>query len=226
MIRVLIVDDHPVVRHLLRTACESSPRLLFVGEADRGAGAVRTCRRLRPDVMVLDLLLPDMDGLQVARALRHDSPRVGVLVLTGVESEDRLLESIRAGVAGYMRKTAPLEEVVDAIESVGRGEVLFSQQQAARAGDQLGREIERARLVSKALSSLTPRELEVLGFMCRGLSTRRIASDLTVSARTVEGHVLGACRKLEARNRTQAVARAVALGLVDPRSEFLPGKSA
>jgi DNA-binding NarL/FixJ family response regulator len=216
--RVLIVEDHPVLRNVIRVACDSSDRLEVAGEASTGEEALEAYRTLAPDLVLLDLSLPDMDGLEVARRLRREAPQPPrILVLTGRSEEETVFECIRAGVDGYMEKTAGVRFITVALERLAAGERLFTPEQERAAIEGLGRMARRAREASHVGASVTPRELEVLRFLSQGLTTRQVANRLGVSTRTVEAHVAKMYRKLDVSTRVQALARAGDLRLIELR---------
>jgi len=212
---VLIVDVHPVIRGVVRLACDASPLLRVVGEAADGEGALEMCRRLSPDVMVLDPALPGVDGLEVTRRLRSEGSPVGILVLAGRTDDQTLLECIRAGADGFLAKNAGVRSITEAIETIGGGGRVFTEEQERAAVAELGRMARQAREVSGVVARLTPRELEVLGLLGHGLTMKQVASRLGLSPRTVESHIAKLYRKLGVRTRVQAVARGASLGLID-----------
>jgi RNA polymerase sigma factor (sigma-70 family) len=209
------VDDHPVVRGMVRVACDGREGLSVVGDAGRGDEALRLASELRPDVIVLDLILPGMTGLEVVSRLALEDGTARILVLTATDDKTAVFEALRLGVNGYVEKTATVDEIADAIEAVGRGELVFSKELERRAQVQLGEFARGARETARALAQLTPREREVLALLAEGLSTRQIATRLKLSARTVESHIGRVYEKLNVRTRVQALYRAAGLGLVD-----------
>jgi DNA-binding NarL/FixJ family response regulator len=216
--RVLIVEDHAVIRGVIRLACENAFGLEVVGEVESGEEALELCAATRPDVIALDLALPGpLQGLDVARRLRAEDHPARILVLTGSTDHHTLFESIRAGVDGYLEKTAGVRFVADALFRVAHGERIFNRDQERVAVAELGRLARQAREVSGAQSTLTEREIETLRLVARGLTVKQVGSRLHRSPRTVESHLSTLYRKLGARNRVQALARAAALGLVDFR---------
>jgi DNA-binding NarL/FixJ family response regulator len=214
-IRVLLVDDHPMVRDMIRLGFMDRPALEVVGEAASGREALEASRVSDPDVVVLDLALPGMDGFEVIRRLRADGSRARVLVLTNRDDREAVFESLRLGVDGFIEKTAPLDEIIGAIESIGHGRQVFRKEHERLAHDQLAEMARRARKSAKAASSLTKRERQVLELIAEGLTTRQMASRLRLSERTVETHIANLYDKLEVKTRVQAVHRAAGLGLVD-----------
>jgi two-component system nitrate/nitrite response regulator NarL len=215
IVRVLVADDHPVLREVIKVACQAAGGLEVVGGAEDGAGTLAACRALRPDVLVVDLNLPDMDGLDVVETLRAEGSRVRVLVLSGRSDPDTLLALQRAEVDGYLEKTAAVDRVTGAIRSVARGERVFAPQHEQAAIEGLRRQVREARVRSGLGTVLTRRETEILRLLAGGRTSRQIASALGISPRTVESHIAKVYEKLGGDNRAQAVARAVVLDLVN-----------
>ena len=214
--RVLIVEDHPVLRGVIRLACEHEPRLEVAAEVEDGESALEACFRLRPDVVVLDLSLPgQIQGLDLARRVRAEELPIRILVLTGRTDERSLFEAVAAGVDGYLEKTAGVRFIADALSRVARGERVFTPEQERGALAELGRRARQAREVADVRASLTARELEILEYVSLGLTVRQVATRLGLSPRTVETHIAKLYRKLGVRNRVQALSRAASLGLVD-----------
>ena len=214
--RVLIVEDHPVLRGVIRLACEHAPGLDVAGEVEDGEAALEACRSERPDVVVLDLSLPgELQGLDLARAVRAEGLPIRILVLTGRTDDQALFESLAVGVDGYLEKTAGVRFIAEALTRVAQGERVFSPEQERGAVAELGRRARRAREVADARAHLTQRELEILEYVSLGLTVRQVATRLGLSPRTVETHLAKLYRKLGVRNRVQALSRATALGLID-----------
>jgi NarL family two-component system response regulator LiaR len=210
-IRVLIVDDHAVVRQGLRAFLELQDGIEPVGEAADGEEAVAAAERLRPDVVLMDLVMPQLDGVGAMRRLREIVPSARVIVLTSFLDEERLLPALRAGAAGYLLKNAQPQEVARAVRAAHRGEAILDPVVAARLMEALGDQEE-------PLDSLTPREREVLVLIGRGYPNKRIASELQLSEKTVKAHVGRVLAKLGVADRTQAAVLAVRAGLVPTRS--------
>jgi NarL family two-component system response regulator LiaR len=211
LIRVLIVDDHAVVREGLRAFLELQDGIEVVGDAADGMEGVAAAERLRPDVVLMDLVMPGLDGLSALRVLRERLPDARTIVLTSFIGDDKLLPALRAGAAGYVLKNAPPSEVVRAVRAADAGEAVLDPVVAARLLETLSRDEE-------PLDRLTPREREVLVLLGRGFSNKRIAQDLQLSEKTVKthvGHVLG---KLGVADRTQAAVVAVRAGLLETGS--------
>jgi len=212
-IRVVVVDDHAVVRQGLRGLLELQDGIEVVGDAADGAQGVEAATRLRPDVILLDLVMPTLDGISAMRLLRERLPETRVIVLTSFLDDDKLLPAIRAGAAGYLLKNAEPQEVVRAVRAAHAGQTVIDPVVASRlvetlAADDRGDPIDR----------LTPREREVLVLIGRGFANKRIALELGLAEKTVKAHVGHVLAKLGASDRTQAAIAAVRAGLVDPRS--------
>lgn len=212
--KVLIVDDHPAIRRIVRLTCERHG-MDVVAEAPGGAEAIELARSLHPDVIILDLVLPDMDGFAVAKTIREQDPDSRILVLSARDDDRAVFDSIRAGVDGYLDKTAKEEQISYAIDEIIAGRQVFSNDQDATAMDQLGQFIRHSREVADVNSVLTDREMDVLKLIAQGLTTRQMGSRLGLSDRTIESHISKLYRKLGAKTRVQVVMKAAALGLID-----------
>ena len=210
-LRVLLVDDHPVVRSGLSALLATSPGVEVVGEAADGLQAVAETVLLRPDVVVMDLALPGVDGVEATRRLQRAAPDVAVLVLTMSEDEDALVAAVRAGAKGYVVKGAAPVEVVAAVRAVGRGEVVFGSAVATAVTRRLAGEAASAAVVP--FPELSDRERQVLDLMARGLPNPAIARQLGVTSKTVRNQVSTVLAKTGCRDRTDAVLRAREAGL-------------
>jgi len=217
-IRVAIADDHAVVRQGLRTFLELQDGMDVVGEAADGEEAVALVERTAPDVVLLDLVMPRVDGLEAIRRIRECAPATRVLVLTSFADDRTVLPAVRAGAAGYLLKDVQPPELAEAIRTVHAGEALLAPTVATMLVEQLAAEDGAATgpggAPSNAPSHLTPRELEVLAEIARGRANKAIAFDLGVSERTVKTHVSNILGKLGFSDRTQAAVYAVEHGLV------------
>ncbi|HEX9123788.1 MAG TPA: response regulator transcription factor [Actinomycetota bacterium] len=213
--RVVIVDDNTVLRRVVAIACAATPGLDLVGEAQDGEEGLAVCERLAPDLVVLDLALPGIDGLEVARRLRASGNALRVLVLNGRGDGETVLAAMRAGVHGFMVKTTGIDEVASAMLGVARGERVFPPEQERAAVQELGRLARAARAGSRVASTLTPREVTILQLLAEGLTLRQVGRRLDISPRTVESHVAKLYRKLEVKTRVQAMAKAASLGLIE-----------
>jgi two-component system, NarL family, response regulator LiaR len=210
-IRVLVVDDHAVVREGLRAFLELQERIEVVGEAADGDEAIAAAERLRPDVVLMDLVMPRLDGVAAMRALRERVPSARMIVLTSFLDDDKLLPALRAGAAGYLLKNAQPQELARAVRAAHAGEALLDPVVAARLVDALTGQ-------DDPLERLTPREREVLKLIGRGFPNKRIAHELGITEKTVKTHVGHVLAKLGVTDRTQAAVVAVRAGLVDQRS--------
>jgi two-component system, NarL family, response regulator LiaR len=208
-VSVLIVDDHPVVRQGLRTFLELQDDLEVVGEAENGTAALGHVRCQAPDVVLMDLVMPDLDGIEATRAIRAASPSTKVIVLTSFADDDKIFPAIRAGAAGYLLKDTRPQELADAIRRVHAGEALLHSKVAARLMQEVSFD------EHQALEQLTERELDVLRLIARGLSNKLIARELVVSEKTVKTHVSNILAKLHLTDRTQAALYAVRSRLVE-----------
>ena len=213
-IRVLIVDDHAVVREGLRAFLQTQEGIEVAGEAADGREAVEASARLRPDVILMDLVMPELDGVAAMRVLRERVPDARVIVLTSFLDDDKLLPAIRAGAAGYLLKNTEPKELARAVRAAHAGEALLDPVVAARLVETLA-----ADGGLDPVDRLTPREREVLVLIGRGFPNKRIARELDVSEKTVKTHVGHVLAKLGVTDRTQAAVLAVRAGLVvGPRS--------
>lgn len=210
-IRLLVADDHPIVRDGLVAVLSTQPDLQVVGEAGDGEEALRLMAHLRPNVLLLDLEMPRLDGVGVLRRLAAAGDATAVIIFTAFDTDERIVEAVRAGARGYLLKGAPRAELFAAIRIVHGGGSLLQPLIASR----LIAQAQQAAAPSPALvEPLTPRELEVLGRLAAGQTNRQIAEALVVTERTVKFHVSAILGKLQAANRTEAVAIANARGLL------------
>jgi DNA-binding NarL/FixJ family response regulator len=203
----MVVDDHPIVRQGLVSVLSDEEDLEVVGEAASGREAVGLVSRLRPDVVLLDLEMPDVDGVEAIPQLLSVLPGLGVLVFTAYDTDERVLGAVRAGARGYLLKGASAEEIARGIRTVNGGASYLE----PRVASKLMAEVSSPRRASGALSE---REREVLRLVAEGLPTKQIAGNLSISERTVKFHVNSIFRKLGADNRAQAVALAAQRGLL------------
>jgi two-component system, NarL family, response regulator LiaR len=211
-IRVVVVDDHEVFRSGLRELL-ATQGLDVVGEADSGEAAIDAVRRLAPDVVVMDLHMPGMGGVEATRRVAETSPVTRVLVLTGSEQEESALDAILAGAHGFLIKDAPLEQLVWGIRAAAHGEVLISPRMAARLVGHLRRPTSEHAAAAAIRAVLSDREIEVLRLLAQGKENAEIAADLTVSPKTIKNHISSILEKLHIENRIQAAVVAVRSGL-------------
>jgi NarL family two-component system response regulator LiaR len=208
-IRVLIVDDHAVVREGLRALIDVDPELELVGEAADGVEAVQKARSLQPDVILLDLVMPRMGGIEAIGEIKQENPGARILVLTSFAEDDKVFPAIKAGALGYLLKDSSAQELLLAIRDVHQGEPTMHPTIARR----LMRELQRPPDLPPTEDPLTEREVEVLRFVAQGLSNQEIADVLVLSERTVRTHVTNILTKLHLANRTQAALYALREGL-------------
>jgi DNA-binding NarL/FixJ family response regulator len=213
MIRTLVADDQSLVRAGFRMILRAEPDLEVVGEAADGREAVDLAQSLRPDVVLMDIRMPGLDGIEATRRVTALDPPPRVLVLTTFDLDEYVYESLRAGASAFLLKDAPEQQLVAAVRVVADGGSLFSPSVTRRLIEQFARP---AAAGSPALEELTPRELEVLRLVARGRSNAEIAAELVVSEHTAKTHVASILQKLDLRNRVQAVVFAYETGLVRP----------
>ena len=203
-IKVLIADDHPLLRRGLATVIESAPNLVLVGEAGDGLQAIRLARELFPHVIVMDIFMPVMGGLEATAILSQNLPEIMVMMLTISDKEEDLFSAIKAGAKGYLLKDVPPKEFVDSIVQVAEGGVLITPHLAPRLIDDLGN-VEPG-MVQPPPTTLSSREKDVLGLVASGLSNREIANKLILSENTVKTHLKNIMDKLHLKNRAHAAA--------------------
>ena len=201
-IKVLIVDDHPVVRFGLRMMLASEARVVVTGMAESAAGALQALQETPPDVVLMDLRMPGLEGSLAIAELKRVRPEVRILVLTNYESEEDIVGALRAGATGYLLKNTPQEEIVRGIEMVFQNRRFIPQSIADRLWETLGRD------------ELSARELEVLTLVAKGLTNKEIAQNLCISDKTVRNHVTSCFVKLGANDRTEAVTTAIRRGVM------------
>jgi two-component system, NarL family, response regulator LiaR len=221
--RLLIADDHDLVREGLRAVLQAEEDLAVVGEATDGQEALQMCRSLRPDLVLMDVRMPKMDGLEATRAIKEEMPEVSVVMVTMHENPDYLLEAIRAGAAGYILKDAEGERLVGAVRRTLSGESPLNQDLAMQLLVRMANEAEQDGSPPRANkrqdstpAGITQREIEVLRLLAQGRSNPEIAEELQISRGTVKIHVQHIIAKLGVSDRTQAAVRAIELGLLHP----------
>lgn len=209
-LRVLVVDDHPLYRDGLATAISAMPEVEVVGTAADGVEAIAEAARLTPDVVVMDLHMPRLNGIEATRRIVADQPSVAVLVLTMLDGDDSVFAAMRAGARGYLLKGADRDEIRQALDTVSRGGVVFSSGIATRV---LGFFAGGGASAAVPFPELTEREREILDLVARGLTNTEIASRLVLSPKTVRNHVSNVFGKLQVATRAEAVAQARDAGL-------------
>lgn len=209
-IRVIVADDHPIVRSGIAGLLRDAAGIEVVGEAGTGAEAVRLALEQRPDVVLMDLRMPVMGGVEAAEAISAAAPEVRVLILTTYETDDDILGAIAAGASGYLLKAAPEEEIVAGVRAVAGGNTVLAPAVAAAL-------VQRASGDAAAPPPLSPREREVLALVAEGMSNAQIGGRLYIGEATVKTHLIHVFEKLGVNDRTRAVTRAIQLGILSAR---------
>jgi DNA-binding NarL/FixJ family response regulator len=212
-IRILLADDQALFREGLHTLLSIQPDLDIVGEAANGEEALRLAATLRPDVVLMDLQMPVLDGVAATQALKSRQPDVRVIVLTTFDDDEYVFEGLRAGAVGYLLKDTPSDRLVEAIRRTARGESFLEPSIAAKVVAEFARLSARPP-ADPAVEPLSSREIEVLRWIARGASNREIAASLVIAEGTVKNHITNILAKLSAEDRTEAAAKAKDLGLI------------
>ncbi|MEV8020975.1 response regulator transcription factor [Streptomyces sp. NPDC086554] len=216
VVRVVLADDQPLVRAGLRVLMADSPDLDVVGEAGTGADAVRLARDVRPDVVVMDIRMPGMDGIEATRLITAETDATRVLVLTTFDDDDYVYGALRAGASGFLVKDMALDDILAAIQVVAAGDGLIAPSVTRRLIEEFAARPVPAARERRSVEGVTERECEVLTLVGRGLSNAEIASELFITVATVKAHVARLFTKLGSRDRVQLVIIAYELGLVSP----------
>jgi len=225
MIRILLADDHPIVREGLRAVLETQADFEVIAEAARGDEALRLALALQPDILLLDLEIPILDGVETIRRLRQQQPAARIIVFTAFDNDERIIHAVQAGANGYLLKGAPREEIFKAIRITMEGGSLLQPVVASKLLRHMGHQPPDTGLQSSfshhlttqrvpPYEALTERELEVLNLLAQGMPNKEIASQLVISERTAKFHVSSIMGKLGATNRTEAVSLAAQKGLI------------
>jgi len=228
--RLLIADDHALVREGMRAMLASEPNLEVVGEAENGREALELCRELRPDLILMDVRMPEMDGMAATRMIKGEYPSTSVLIVTTHESPEYLMDAIRAGAAGYVLKDSTKQQLLNAVRRVINGETPLNQELAMQLLQRLTVEENqrhkaplpesvRKRQEEALAEPLTDREIEILRLLALGKTNRQLAQDLRVSLSTVKTYIQRVIGKLGVSDRTQAAVRAAELGLLPEQEE-------
>ena len=210
-ITILIVDDHAFVRQGIQTFLETNPDLQVIGSAERGPEAIRLVKEFTPDVALVDMVIPEMDGVEITRCIRAASPRTQVIIFTSFHEDEQIFPAIRAGALSYLLKDGRPSEIADAIRKAARGEAVLDSRVAARIVQEMqGRHPDQV----NAFIVLSERELEVLRLVAKGMTNQEIAERLVIGEATVKTHVGNIFSKLHLADRTQAAVYAWAAGIV------------
>jgi DNA-binding NarL/FixJ family response regulator len=226
--RLVLADDHHLLRRGFRSLLSGEPGLEVVGEVSTGLEAIEICRRLVPDLVLMDIRMPEMDGITATRQIKREQPGVSVLMVTMHENPDYLLEALDAGAAGYVLKDAPADRLINAVRRTLDGESPLNQELATRLLRQLAEEKQHSLYPTPSKrhepleDALTPRETEVLGLLTTGQTNQQIAQTLTISKGTAKVHVEHIIRKLGVSDRTQAAVRAIELGFTSLQTRRQP----
>jgi DNA-binding NarL/FixJ family response regulator len=212
-IRILIVDDHEVVRDGISVMMGRQQDFAVVGEAENGVEAVEKARDLQPDLVLMDLRMPQMDGVEAMRQIRSQHPEIKFIVLTTYDSDEYIFDAIEAGAKGYLLKDASREALFQAVRAVHRGESLIEPGVASKVLDRLA-QLSRQAHHPQVAQILSERETEVLQLMAKGAPNKSIATSLSISESTVKTHVANIFQKLEVNQRTEAVTKAMSLGII------------
>ena len=210
VIKILIVDDHPVVREGIGAMLARQPDFQIVGEASNGLQAIEKARELSPDVVLMDLRMPEMDGVEAIGRIRAEKPEVKFIILTTYSDDEYILKGIAAGARAYLLKDAPRDELFKAIRAVYKGESLIQPVVASRVLDKLA-ELSKK---SPSTETLSEREIEVLQLMAKGVSNSSIADQLSITQSTVKTHITSIFQKLNVTTRTEAVTTALKRGII------------
>ena len=211
--RVALVDDHDLLRRGIKTMLDSEDDLEVVGEASDGAEALKLVESTLPDVVLIDVIMPNKDGIEATKEIKELFPKVGVVVLSGHDERQFIFDALKAGASGYLLKTAELDEVIATVKSVARGEAKLDPALASQVLTEF-QTYQRAE-VSEVYQPLTPREKEILQLMSDGLPNKTIAARLNISERTVTTHVANIYSKLHVNNRVSAIQEAMRRRILD-----------
>jgi len=220
--RVLIADDEDLMRAGLVELLTADPEIEVIGQASTGREAIERARRFAPDVVVMDVRMPDLDGIRATRELLRTAPTVRVLILTTFEQDDYVFGALRAGASGFLLKRTRPEELIAAVHTIASGDALLSPSVTRRVITRMAQQPTPALADQARLADLTPREREVLALIARGLSNREIAAALVVEESTIRTHVKRILMKLDLRDRVQAVIFAYETGINRPAADDTP----
>lgn len=212
-IRIMIVDDHPIVREGLVSVLKRDEEFEIVGEAPDGRTAVKRAVSLKPDLILMDLRMPEMGGVEAMKEIRAAAPDIKFLVLTTYDTDEHIVGALEAGASGYLLKDAPRDDLFNAIRTVARGDALLQPRVAARLLQHMTGQTQRSN-VNNGEEDLSPREIEVLQLVARGYANKEIAARLTITEATVKTHLAHIFQKLGVNDRTEAVTTAVQRNII------------
>lgn len=215
-IRILLADDHHVLRQGMAQVLDAQEDMVVVAQAGNGLEAVEAAKKLRPDIALLDINMPEMDGVQAAQHIGNESPDTGIIILTMYRRDEYVFEAIKAGASGYLLKEVELDELLAAIRAVARGEAVIDPAIAGRVLAEFRRPRQKG---DSSKVDLAERDVEILGLLARGLTNQEIADQLSISDKTVRNRLSLVFRQLHLENRTQAALYALREGLVEPDEE-------
>ena len=218
-IKILVVDDHPLVRFGVISQLKTSHEFEVVGEAEDGEEAVQKAEKLSPDLILMDLFLPGLSGIEATKIIRKKFPAIRVLVLTGYENRDYVYQIVNSGADGYILKDAEKQQIFDAIRAVMRGEKFFSPRVSKLIIDDFVKKAEGKQDDGSRDATLTKREKEILILVCEGMTNQQIADKLFISPRTVDTHRTNIMSKLDIHEVASLVRYAIEQGLINPKSE-------
>ncbi len=212
-IRILLADDHTILREGIRALLEDQPDMVVVGEAEDGRWTVHLAHELRPDVVVMDIAMPLLNGLEATRQIKHDCPQTAILVLTMYDNEEYIRQVLKAGASGYVLKHAAASELVEAIRAVHRGDAVLSPTITRRVIEEYLRA--NGAQTAPASSELTPREREVLQLIAEGYTNKQIAEILSLSVKTVQTHRASLMQKLNLHDRSDLIKYAIQKKIIE-----------
>ncbi|MFY9174110.1 MAG: response regulator transcription factor [Peptococcia bacterium] len=213
-IRIVIVDDHPLVREGLRKVLALDDELLVLDEAGDGQGAINVARSLKPDIILMDINMPGTNGIEATKVIKREMPFVGIIALTIHEEEEYIMELVKAGVSGYVLKDISPKRLIETIKTVAQGDSVIDPGITNKLLGEITR-MGRRRRVKEEWENLTGREMDVLKLMAQGCNNKEIATNLDISEKTVKNHITNIFRKLQVEDRTQAVLFAIKHHLVE-----------
>ncbi len=215
-VKVLIADDHTLFRQGLRNMLELEKDIAVVGEVTSGSEAVVQAKQLRPDIILMDICMPNLDGIEATKRIRQNHPHIGIIMVTVHEDDINLFESVKAGANGYFLKASSIDGLLENIKAVARGESILHPTFVRKILDEYARLAKgREKYTQSRSGELTPREKEIIELMASGYGNKQIARKLFISEKTVKNHVSNIYRKLSCNDRAQAVLQAVKVGIIE-----------